>query len=161
MGFRLHGVEEQHDPRPSGIQEKVDGVIPELEESYEVVEDAISLNALSRSEGPNTISSVENQKGIRLLRLGGNDMILGGDWMKAHNPILFDVIEYKVQTPIKSNISECSTSFIEDVIDLTTKISTKSSKAVGKSTRHEIKEDLKIKQSRNKIRKVIKNEKNT
>ncbi|WMV13640.1 hypothetical protein MTR67_007025 [Solanum verrucosum] len=65
------------------------------------------------------------------------------------------------ETPIKSNISECSTSFTEDVIDLTTKISTKSSKAARKSTGHEIKEDLKIKQSSNKIRKVIKNEKNT
>ncbi|WMV29553.1 hypothetical protein MTR67_022938 [Solanum verrucosum] len=35
------------------------------------------------------------------------------------------------ETPIKSSISECATLITEDVIDLTTKISTKSSKAAG------------------------------
>ncbi|KAH0650218.1 hypothetical protein KY284_030130 [Solanum tuberosum] len=65
------------------------------------------------------------------------------------------------ETPIKSSISECATLITEDVIDLTTKISTKSSKAAGKSTRHEIKDDLNVKQPSNKIRKVIKKEKNT
>ncbi|XP_049365204.1 uncharacterized protein LOC125830030 [Solanum verrucosum] len=65
------------------------------------------------------------------------------------------------ETPIKSSISECATLIIEDVIDLTTKISTKSSKVAGKSTRHEIKDDLNVKQPSNKIRKVIKKEKNT
>lgn len=28
-------------------------------------------------------------------------MILGGDWMKGHNPILLDFIEYKVQVTHK------------------------------------------------------------
>uniref|UniRef100_M1AQS8 Uncharacterized protein n=1 Tax=Solanum tuberosum TaxID=4113 RepID=M1AQS8_SOLTU len=65
------------------------------------------------------------------------------------------------ETPIKSNISECGTLITEDVIDLTTKISTKSSIAAEKSTRHEIKDDLNVKQPSNKIRKVIKKEKNT
>ncbi|KAH0693272.1 hypothetical protein KY290_021467 [Solanum tuberosum] len=65
------------------------------------------------------------------------------------------------ETPIKSSISECGTLITEDVIDLTTKISTKSSKTAGKSTRHEIKDDLNVKQPSNKIRKVIKKEKNT
>ncbi|WMV33336.1 hypothetical protein MTR67_026721 [Solanum verrucosum] len=70
-------------------------------------------------------------------------------------------LQDSLNTPIKSSISECATLITEDVIDLTTKISTKSSKVDGKSTRHEIKDDLNVKQPSNKIRKVIKKEKNT
>ncbi|KAH0650174.1 hypothetical protein KY284_030086 [Solanum tuberosum] len=51
----LRGTKEQHDLGPSGNQEEVDGVILELEENYEVVEESISLNALSGSKGLNTI----------------------------------------------------------------------------------------------------------
>uniref|UniRef100_M1DLY0 Uncharacterized protein n=1 Tax=Solanum tuberosum TaxID=4113 RepID=M1DLY0_SOLTU len=70
-------------------------------------------------------------------------------------------LQDSLNTPNKSSISECRTLITEDVIDLTTKISTKSSKAARKSTRHEIKDDLNVKQPSNKIRKVIKKEKNT
>lgn len=38
---------------------------------------------------------------MRLIRLGGNEMILGGDWMKRHNLILLDFIEYKVEVTYK------------------------------------------------------------
>ncbi|OIT27956.1 hypothetical protein A4A49_64844, partial [Nicotiana attenuata] len=34
---------------------------------------------------------------VRLIRLGGNEIILGGDWMKKHKPVLLDFIEYKVE----------------------------------------------------------------
>nr|XP_016449252.1 PREDICTED: uncharacterized protein LOC107774272 [Nicotiana tabacum] len=47
------------------------------------------------------IQGVEFEDAVRLVRLGGNDMILGGDWMKGHNPVLLDFIEYKVQVTHK------------------------------------------------------------
>ncbi|XP_075092472.1 uncharacterized protein LOC142172700 [Nicotiana tabacum] len=47
------------------------------------------------------IQGVEFEDSMRLVRLGGNDMILGGDWMKVHNPVLLDFIEYKVQVTHK------------------------------------------------------------
>lgn len=35
---------------------------------------------------------VEFEDSVRLIRLRGNEMILGGDWMKRHNPILLNSI---------------------------------------------------------------------
>lgn len=32
-----------------------------------------------------------------LIKLGGNEMILGEDRMKEHNPVLLDFLEYKVK----------------------------------------------------------------
>lgn len=43
------------------------------------------------------IQGVEFEDSIRLLRLGGNNMVLGGDWMKLHNPVLLDFVDYKIQ----------------------------------------------------------------
>lgn len=47
------------------------------------------------------IQGVEFEDSFRLVRLGGNDMILGGDWMRGHNPVLLDFVEYKVQVTHK------------------------------------------------------------
>ncbi|XP_019225505.1 PREDICTED: uncharacterized protein LOC109207079 [Nicotiana attenuata] len=52
------------------------------------------------------IQGVEFEDSVRLIRLGGNEMILGGDWMKKHNPILLDFIEYKVEVTHKGKIVE-------------------------------------------------------
>ncbi|KAF3655636.1 hypothetical protein FXO37_15834 [Capsicum annuum] len=56
----------------------------------EGIQEAISINALYGTEVPNTIRIQGEAKRIRLVKLGGNDMILGGDWMKSHNPVLLD-----------------------------------------------------------------------
>ncbi|KAF3652100.1 hypothetical protein FXO37_17671 [Capsicum annuum] len=48
------------------------------------------------------IQGVEFVDSIRLVRLGGNDIILGGDWMKDHNPVLLDFVEYKVEVTHKA-----------------------------------------------------------
>lgn len=42
------------------------------------------------------IHRMEFEDSVRLVRLGGNDMILEGDWMKGHNLVLLDFVEYKV-----------------------------------------------------------------
>nr|XP_009796424.1 PREDICTED: uncharacterized protein LOC104243009 [Nicotiana sylvestris]XP_016468831.1 PREDICTED: uncharacterized protein LOC107791307 [Nicotiana tabacum] len=47
------------------------------------------------------IQGIEFEDTVRITRLGGNDMILGGDWMKRHNPVLLDFVEYKVQVTHK------------------------------------------------------------
>ncbi|XP_075076667.1 uncharacterized protein LOC142163294 [Nicotiana tabacum] len=47
------------------------------------------------------IQGVEFEDSVRLIRLGGNDMIFGGDWMKTHNPVLLDFIAYKVHVTHK------------------------------------------------------------
>ncbi|KAF3653792.1 hypothetical protein FXO38_15487 [Capsicum annuum] len=56
----------------------------------EGIQEAISINALCGTEVPNTIRIQGEAKRIRLVKLGGNDMILGGDWIKSHNPVLLD-----------------------------------------------------------------------
>lgn len=43
------------------------------------------------------IHGMEFEDSIRLLRLVGNNMVLGGDWMKVHNPVLLDFVYYKIQ----------------------------------------------------------------
>ncbi|XP_070022199.1 uncharacterized protein [Nicotiana sylvestris] len=47
------------------------------------------------------IQGVQFEDAVRITKLGGNDMILGGDWMKRHNPVLLDFVEYKVQVTHK------------------------------------------------------------
>lgn len=47
------------------------------------------------------IQRVKFEDTVRITRLGGNDMIVGGDWMKACNPVLLDFVEYKVQVTHK------------------------------------------------------------
>lgn len=49
---------------------------------------------------------MEFEDSVRLLRLGGNEMILGGDWMKKHNPVLLDFVEYKVEVTHKGKMVE-------------------------------------------------------
>ncbi|XP_059315449.1 uncharacterized protein LOC132066077 [Lycium ferocissimum] len=43
------------------------------------------------------IQGVEFEDSVRLIRLVGSDMVLGGDWMRAHNPVLLDFIAYKAK----------------------------------------------------------------
>ncbi|XP_019257630.1 PREDICTED: uncharacterized protein LOC109235836 [Nicotiana attenuata] len=38
---------------------------------------------------------------LRLLDIGGCNVVLGVDWMRKHNPILFDFIEYKLHVSVK------------------------------------------------------------
>ncbi|KAF3658968.1 hypothetical protein FXO38_12900 [Capsicum annuum] len=64
----------------------------ELKLEEVVMDEAISVNALSGTK----IHGVEFEDIVRLVRLGGNDIILGGDWMRGHNPMLLDFVEYKV-----------------------------------------------------------------
>ncbi|WMV45179.1 hypothetical protein MTR67_038564 [Solanum verrucosum] len=64
-------------------------------------------------------------------------------------------------TPIKNNISDCGSSQIEDVIDLTGKLYPNSVKHVGVRPTHENDERLNVKLSENKLCKVIKKEKKT
>ncbi|XP_060178154.1 uncharacterized protein LOC132608099 [Lycium barbarum] len=47
------------------------------------------------------IQGIEFEDTFRILKLGGNDMVLGGDWMRAHNPVLLDFEEYKIQVSHK------------------------------------------------------------
>lgn len=41
------------------------------------------------------IQGIEFEDSVRLIQLGPCDMILGGDWMRAHNPVLLDFVAYK------------------------------------------------------------------
>lgn len=47
------------------------------------------------------IQGVEFEDSVRLVSRVGNDMILLGDWMKGHNPVLLVLLEYKVQVTHK------------------------------------------------------------
>lgn len=38
---------------------------------------------------------------LRLPDIDGCDVVLGVDWMRKHNPILFDFIEYRLQVIVK------------------------------------------------------------
>ncbi|OIT27199.1 hypothetical protein A4A49_56294, partial [Nicotiana attenuata] len=110
---------EQTEEDPNFSTEEMGEGDVELPE-VEIMDEAISLNALSGTEeavrmrvtvanGNHLISlhtcpkfkwsihGVDFEDSMRIIRLGGNDMVLGGDWMKAHNPVLLDFIEYKVQ----------------------------------------------------------------
>ncbi|XP_019228862.1 PREDICTED: uncharacterized protein LOC109209954 [Nicotiana attenuata] len=44
---------------------------------------------------------IEFEHKLRVLDIGGCDVVLGVDWMRKHNPILFDFIEYKLQVSVK------------------------------------------------------------
>lgn len=41
------------------------------------------------------IQGIEFENLVRLIQLGGCNLILGGDWMKAHNPVLLDFVAYR------------------------------------------------------------------
>lgn len=47
------------------------------------------------------IQKVEFEESVRLVMLRGNDMIFGGDLMRAYNHVLLDFMEYKVQVTHK------------------------------------------------------------
>lgn len=47
------------------------------------------------------IQGVDFEDFVILIRLGGNKIILGGDWMKRHNPVLLEFIDYKVKVTHK------------------------------------------------------------
>ncbi|KAK4731266.1 hypothetical protein R3W88_024254 [Solanum pinnatisectum] len=87
-------------------------------------------------------------------------------WINAYLPQSSDNI-YKVvkftddETPIKNSISDCGSSQIEDVIDLTRKLYPNRDKHVGVRPTHENDERLNVKLPENKLRKVIKKEKKT
>ncbi|XP_019227493.1 PREDICTED: uncharacterized protein LOC109208797 [Nicotiana attenuata] len=44
---------------------------------------------------------IEFEHKLRVLDIGGCDVVLGVDWMIKHNPILFDFIAYKLQVSVK------------------------------------------------------------
>ncbi|OIT35434.1 putative mitochondrial protein, partial [Nicotiana attenuata] len=46
-------------------------------------------------------SGIEFEHKLRMLDTGGCDMVLGVDWMRKHNPILFDFIGYRLQVSVK------------------------------------------------------------
>ncbi|XP_019246493.1 PREDICTED: uncharacterized protein LOC109226149 [Nicotiana attenuata] len=46
------------------------------------------------------VHGVEFDYKLRLLDIGGCDIVLGGDWMRKHNPILFDFIGYRLQVSV-------------------------------------------------------------
>ncbi|XP_019265828.1 PREDICTED: uncharacterized protein LOC109243359 [Nicotiana attenuata] len=47
------------------------------------------------------MQGIEFEHKLRMLDTGGCDMVLGVDWMRKHNPILFDFIGYRLQVSVK------------------------------------------------------------
>lgn len=47
------------------------------------------------------MQGIEFEHKLRMLDIGGCDMVLRVDWMIKHNPILFDFIGYKLQVSVK------------------------------------------------------------
>ncbi|XP_075092058.1 uncharacterized protein LOC142172173 [Nicotiana tabacum] len=46
------------------------------------------------------IHGIEFEHKLRLLDVGGCDMVLGVDWIRKHNPVLFDFIGYRLQVSV-------------------------------------------------------------
>ncbi|XP_075095428.1 uncharacterized protein LOC142173703 [Nicotiana tabacum] len=47
------------------------------------------------------MQGIDFEHKLRLLDIGGFDIVLGVDWMRKHNPIVFDFIEYRLQVSVK------------------------------------------------------------
>ncbi|KAF3625517.1 hypothetical protein FXO38_29737 [Capsicum annuum] len=86
-------------------QEKLIETINKKSKSTEVRMAPQFNSSGNRNFGPVTIhAKISNGRHkLWLLDIGGCDIVLGVDWMKKHNPVLFDLVEIKIQVGVKGN----------------------------------------------------------
>lgn len=59
------------------------------------------------------IHGIEFEHKLRLLDVGGCDMVLGVDWIRKHNPVSFDFIGYRLQVSVNGKRVELKGYFEE------------------------------------------------